>query len=233
MAIRYYDDILAEKLKRWIPENSTLRVLKPDETKRLWETKADDNADSKFKLPFIGLSRDSNIELLSNIKQAKSFDGLRLLSGDDKTLQMNVIPIKVNYQLDIYTKTEDEGDEYLRNFLFKLINNPTMVITIPYSNSYLQHIVNIRVESSVADTSEISQRLFSGQFTRWTIKLELQDAFLFNLPYRQNWKLDGVAFEVFEHEEDLTASEYKVQQGLVEAEIEPIDKDLECNCEIS
>ena len=111
MAIRYYDDILAEKLKRWIPENSTLRVLKPDETKRLWETKADDNADSKFKLPFIGLSRDSNIELLSNIKQAKSFDGLRLLSGDDKTLQMNVIPIKVNYQLDIYTKTEDEGDE--------------------------------------------------------------------------------------------------------------------------
>lgn len=88
------------------------------------------------------------------------------MSGDDKTLQMNVIPIKVNYQLDIYTKTEDEGDEYLRNFLFKLINNPTMVITIPYSNSYLQHIVNIRVESSVADTSEISQRLFSGQFTR-------------------------------------------------------------------
>ena len=40
----------------------------------------------------------------------------------------------------------------------------------------------------MSDTSAISERIFSGQFTRWTIQLEIQDAFLFSTPYRKNWK---------------------------------------------
>jgi hypothetical protein len=31
--------------------------------------------------------------------------------------------------------------------------------------------------------------LFVGQFTRWTIQMEIQDAFLYNVPYRKNWKI--------------------------------------------
>lgn len=196
MAIRYYDDVLAERLKRWLPENSDLRVLKPDETRRLFELLANDGNDKNIKVPFIALSRDTSIEINSNIKQNKSFDGLKLLNNDDATLQLNVIPITVNYQLDIYTKTYEEGDEYLRNFLFKLINNPLLKIEIPYNGTCIQHTANIRVADQVSDTSDISERLFSGQFTRWTIQLELQDAFLFSTPYRKNWRLDGVGIDV-------------------------------------
>ena len=68
MAIRYYDDVIAAKLKKWIPDNSNLRILKPEETKRLFEVIADDNKDKKIKLPFIALSRSNDIELLRNIK---------------------------------------------------------------------------------------------------------------------------------------------------------------------
>lgn len=135
MAIRYYDDIIAAKLKKWIPDNSKLRVLKTDETKRLFETKADDTNDKPIKLPFISLSRSNDIELLSSIKNFRSFNGLTISKTQESTLQMNVIPIKVEYQLDIYTKTYEEGDEYLRNFLFKLINNPQIVIDIPYNDT--------------------------------------------------------------------------------------------------
>jgi hypothetical protein len=78
----------------------------------------------------------------------------------------NVLPIKLSYQLDIYTKTAEEGDEYLRNFLFKLINNPVLKILIPYNNVNLEHIANIRVLNQVSDTSAINERIFSGQFTR-------------------------------------------------------------------
>jgi hypothetical protein len=45
------------------------------------------------------------------------------------------------------------------------------------------------VLSNVSDTSDIPQRLFVGQFTRWTIQMEIQDAFLYNIPYRKNWKI--------------------------------------------
>lgn len=189
MACRYYDDLIIAKLKKWIPENSSLRVLKPDETKRLFETIADDKQDQAFKLPFIALSRNTDVKLVANIKNPKSYDGLTIAQTEDTTAQFNVIPIEMTYQLDIYTKTAIEGDEYLRNFLFKLINNPLLKISISYNGIEISHTANIRVLDTVSDTSAISERLFSGQFTRWTIQLELQDAFLFSIPYRDNYKL--------------------------------------------
>lgn len=190
MAARYYDDILVAKIKRWVPEEANIRVLKPDESKRLFEVTANDGNDKAFTLPLIALSRNNDIELLATAKQSRSFDGLHLLNNSEETLQFNVIPIKLQYQLDIYTKTFEEGDEYVRNFVFKLINNPLLKIEIPYNNTYIEHTANIRVLSTISDTSSISERIFSGQFTRWSIQLIIQDAFLFSLPYKRNWKFD-------------------------------------------
>ena len=89
-----------------------------------------------------------------------------------------------------------KNDEYLRNFLFKLINNPTICIDIPYNGMNLKHIANLRVLSTVSDTSDISERLFVGQFTRYTIHIELQDGFLFNIPYKQNWTIKDSELQV-------------------------------------
>jgi hypothetical protein len=142
-----------------------------------------------MQLPLLTLNRHKDIELLATTKSPKSYDGLKLLSTEEGTLQFNVIPIKLLYDLTIYTKTEEEVDEYVRNFLFKLINNPVIKVKIPYNGADIEHIANIRVLSNVSDTSDISERIFAGQFHCWTIQLEIQDAFLFSLPYRQNWKL--------------------------------------------
>lgn len=196
MAIRYYDDAISYKLQKWIPSASNLRILRPDETRRLWELRADDKQDAPLQLPLIALSRSNDIELLLNIKNSRSYDGLKIAQSELQTLQWNVIPIKVNYQLDIYTKTKEDGEEYLRNFLFKLINNPTIIIEIPYNNTMLKHIANIRVLETVSDNSSIPERLFPGQFTRWTIQFELQDAFLFSVPYKDNWRIDGIEASV-------------------------------------
>lgn len=199
MAVRYYDDAIIAKLKKWIPDTSTLRVLGPDESKRFFETVADDRKDKPIRLPMVSLSRSKDIELKSSIKSLKSFDGLAI--GNKQcidapvTAKFNVIPITLNYQLDIYTKTQEEGDEYVRNFLFKLINNPTIIIDIPYNNANIHHIANLRILSTVSDTSDISEHLFAGQFTRWTIQFEVQDAFLFSIPYRKNWHFGGIELE--------------------------------------
>lgn len=189
MAFEYYDDALAGKLMKWTPTNLQLRVLKPNDTKRLMELKADDSRDKQLRLPFIALSRNNEIELLLNVKNPRSFDGLTLNKTEEKTLQMNVIPVKLQYQLDIFAKTQVEAEQYVREYLFKLINNPVIKIVIPYNGQEIPQIANIKVLSNVADTSDIPQRLFVGQFTRWTIQLEILDAFLYNLPYRQNWKI--------------------------------------------
>lgn len=187
MAIRYYDDAIVAKIQKWLPTTSKLRVLKPDESNRFYKLTADDNKDAKFKLPLIALSRSNDLPLISNIKQSKSFDGLKLHSDEAVTVHLNIIPVLPSYQLDIYTKTAEEGDEYIRNFLFKLINNPKIIIEIPYNDLKIKHVANIRILDTVSDTSNISEHLFPGQFTRWTIQMEVHDAFLFSIPYKNNW----------------------------------------------
>lgn len=188
MAVRYYDDVLAAKLKRWNPA-SDLRVLKPSEVKRLFALSAEDTGDKPISLPCIALSRNNDLEIETNIKTPKSYAGLKLRQTESETMLLNAIPVRPQYQLDIYTKTAEEGDEYLRQYLFKLINNPVIKIVIPYNGVEVEQIANIRVLGTVSDTSEITERLFTGQFNRWTIQLEIHDAFLYDIPYRKNWKL--------------------------------------------
>ena len=193
MAIGYYDDAVTQKIKGWIADSSKLRVLSPDESTRLIQLHAEDSGDQPLTLPLIAISRNKDLEIESAIKQNRSFDGLIVGRDDAKatTVHMNVIPIKTTYQLDIYTKKRIEADEYIRQYLFKLINNPQIIIEIPYNNCIVKHTANLRVLNTVSDTSEISAHIFSGQFYKWTIQLELQDGFLFSIPQKQNWRFIG------------------------------------------
>ncbi len=197
MAISYYDEAITQKIKNWLADSSKLRVLSPDESSRLIQLMADDSKDRPMTLPVIAISRNKDIELESAIKQNKSFDGF-VIDKDNTTattIHMNVIPIKTTYQLDIYTKKRIEADEYVRQYLFKLINNPQIIIDIPYphkDNCVLRHTANIRVLNTISDTSDIPTHIFAGQFYKWTIQLELQDGFLFSIPQKQGWKLVGV-----------------------------------------
>jgi hypothetical protein len=191
LAISYYDDAITHKIKNWLADSSKLRVLSPDETSRLFQTMADDSNDQPVTLPIIALSRNKDIELESAIKQSKSFDGLIIQNdrNNNVTTHLNVIPIKTTYQLDIYTKRRIEGDEYVRQYLFKLINNPQIIIEIPYNNCIVKHTANLRVLNTISDTSDIALHIFPGQFYKWTIQIELQDGFLFSIPKKKNWRM--------------------------------------------
>ena len=204
MAISYYDDAVTAKIKGWVADNSNLRVLNPDETKRVIELHAEDSGDQPLKLPLLTISRNKEIEIANAIKQNKSFDGLVIDTDTTNaaTVHMNVIPVKTLYQLDIYTKKQLEADEYVRQYLFKLINNPQIIVEIPYNNYIIKHTANLRVLNSVSDTSDIPNHLFPGQFYRWTIQLELQDGFLFSIPYKKNWKFGGAGLYLCDKIED-------------------------------
>lgn len=194
MAISYYDEAVTQKIKGWLADNSKLRVLAPDETTRLFQLAAEDSNDKPLKLPLIAISRNKDIEIESAIKQNKSFDGLVIAKDKTtaETVHLNVIPVKTTYQLDIYTKKRIEADEYVRQYLFKLINNPQIIIDIPYNGYLVRHTANLRVLNTVSDTSDIPNHVFPGQFYKWTIQLELQDGFLFSIPQKTGWRFVGM-----------------------------------------
>ena len=189
MAIRFYDNAVTEKIKSWI-KDPNLKVLGPDESTRLFQLRAEEHLDKPLTLPMIAISRDSDYQIVSTAKKALSYDGGHIAATEEKSELLNAIPIRISYQLDIYCKYFAEADEYAREFIFKLINNPNIRIELPYNDSKIVHDSSISLESTISDNSNIPERLIAGQFTRLSIRFNLDDAYLFSIPFMKNWNIE-------------------------------------------
>ena len=66
------------------------------------------------------------------------------------------------------------------------------------------------MESDITDNSDIPEKKFPDQFTRWTIKLSIHDAFFFSIPEKKNAQLVGVQLEVKDVQpgDDIITTEY-------------------------
>ena len=200
MSVRFYDEAVANRIKSWIKDPDLL-VLKPDETARLFQTRADQKNDKKLTLPLIALSREPEIEILNTQRKPMSYDGLKLRLYDNKTgkevrlnstFKLRAIPIRIAYQIDIYCKNLVECDEYAREFTFKLINKPTVEIEIPYNNVKLTHESTIHMENTIRDNSDIPERHFETQFTRFTINIIIDDAYYFGVEKKDNLLISAI-----------------------------------------
>lgn len=202
MSFRLYDQSLVNKLKSWIKDDS-LTITGPEETRRLFAYQADINDDKPLKLPLIALRRARDVDILSINKKPLTFDGATVTATGKKSIQLNSIPIALKYQLDIYTRYEAEAEEYVRNFLFNLINYPELTVEIPYNGLTRNantsgegaglpfvHRSNIQVIPEIANNSDIPERLIPGQFTRYTISFTIDDAYLFSAPVRSNVSIE-------------------------------------------
>lgn len=132
----------------------------------MFEYNADINNDKPIQLPLITLRRKPSIDITSTNKKPLTFDGWRKDIAEDKGNQVNAIPITLGYNIDIYTRHEDESLDYVRSFVFNIINYPKVTIEIPYNNANIVHDSNIRLETPVVNNSDIPERLIAGQFTR-------------------------------------------------------------------
>ena len=57
----------------------------------------------------------------------------------------------------------------------------------------LSHDANIRVTSDVEDNSDIPERLIPGQFTRLTLGISIDDAYLFDVRIKDNLSIKSVS----------------------------------------
>lgn len=188
MSVNLYDEALLNKLRNWTKDTS-FNIYGPSDFKEVIQTNADQNNDDALKLPIICLRRTNGFTLLQTSKRPLSFDGLTLEANTKLAKQLNAIPISIPYQLDIYTRYLKEADEYSRNFIFNIINFPKLEINIPYNDENYIHHCNIRLQESIDDNSDIPERLIKGQFTRITMRIDIDDAYLFDVRYRDVYDL--------------------------------------------
>ena len=154
MAIRFYDEAVVDKIKSWV-KDPTMKITSPDETRRLFEYIADITDDEPIKLPLIAIRRDRTIGLQTITKNPLTFDAATLDANGREVKSLSAIPIDLKYQIDIYTRYAAEADEYVRNFVFNIINYPKIEILIPYNDVERTHQSTIRLESEITDNSDI------------------------------------------------------------------------------
>ena len=207
-----YDEALANKIKNWI-KDPKVEVLKPEETTRLFKLKADQRADRPITLPLIALSRKTRIPIQNTGKRPMSYDGFKVFAynedgtpADDNKKRMqklNAVPIQIDYQLDIYTANFSEADEYARNFIFNFINYPNVKIEIPYNDCKLIHESTVYIDEMLEDTSDIPQRLVPGEFTRFTLNLSIDNAYLFSAPIKDNVSISSIELQVKNNDKEI------------------------------
>ena len=190
MSVNLYDKALLEKLNNWT-KDSELHIVGPDEARRIFEVIADETNDKPLSLPMIVLTRPGgySIDPQGLAKHPLSYNGAKLHANEDKSVLLNGIPIKIPYQLDVYTRYFEQADEYTRNIVFNIVNYPKLTITIPYYNENYRHDSNIRLDGDIDDNSSIPERLIAGQFTRMTMRLNIDDAYLWDVRIKNNWKI--------------------------------------------
>lgn len=188
MSVKLYDDALLEKLKNWTLDTSVM-LTGVNESTKLFSAIADTTNDKPIQLPLIALSRPGGFVISDKYKQPKSYSGVTVGYSQKKSAKLNAIKIAIPYQIDIYTRYQEEADEYIRNIVFNIINYPNVTIEIPYHDLGIKHDSNIRLSSDVEDNSDVPERLISGQFKRYTIGLVIDDAYLFDVRVKDNLRL--------------------------------------------
>ncbi len=203
MSVRFYDEAIANRIQSWV-KDPNLVVLKPDETAELFKIKLDQGDDKPLTLPLIAISREPEIRILNRQRRPMTYDGYRIKALDkngnqvklDSTFKLTAVPIRIAYQIDIYTKNIAEADEYAREFVFRLINKPTIAIEIPYNGVKLKHKSTITLEDTIRDNSDIPERRFKTQFTRYTIYIEIDDAYYFGVEDERNLSISEIEVSI-------------------------------------
>ena len=77
--------------------------------------------------------------------------------------------------------------------MFSIISHPKIVIEIPYNDSKLSYTCFMELREDIADNSDIPERLIPGQFTRFTIGIDIDDAYLFDVRIKDNLSIKEIS----------------------------------------
>lgn len=201
MSVNLYDKAFIEKLRGWT-RNTGINIVGPEETRRLFEVIADETNDKPIQLPLISLRRMGGYTITDQGlgKRPLSFDGATLDANYEQACQLNAIPISIPYQIDIYTRLYEEADEYTRNLVFNIINYPKLSVIVPYNGKNYIHDSSLSLSSDVEDNSDIPERLIAGQFTRMSLHIDVDNAYLWDVRYRDVY---SICYEVTISDNDM------------------------------
>jgi len=99
------------------------------------------------------------------------------------------MPIRINYQIDIWTRNREENDNLVRELVFYLSTHQAMYVDIPYDLNE-KHVFTFALDNSIDDNSDIISHKNSGEYFRQTLTAYVDDAYLWKTNKAKSIELD-------------------------------------------
>ena len=149
--LHLYDDAIVNKFRKLFKDSRI--TIQPPENAIRYAAQLDGD-DVKF--PLISINRTNWSIRSSELNFAQSRTGVLDHVNSDNTLSiMKIIPIRLDYQLDVYTIDKKSNDEIYRELLFYFLNNPTLEVDIPYTLD-TSHVFNLFFNDNISPLKSIS-----------------------------------------------------------------------------
>lgn len=102
--------------------------------------------------------------------------------GANLRVNAQIIPITINYQIDIWTRERVTNDAIIRELLFYYKLRPTLLVNVKHGLDF-QHTFNIYFNTTVEDNSDIVNHQNNGQFFRQSLTFFTEGSYLWKSRY--------------------------------------------------
>lgn len=203
-SIGLYDDAIIQDLRN-LTEDTRISIAPVENVFRTIGKL--DFTEDKIELPLISVTRTS--WSINRPQHSQKFEGITYQydKSIDYVQRIQVVPVQINYVLDVWTRTREENDAILRELIFYYLNHPTLKVLVPYGADY-EHEFNIFLNDDIEDNSDVVEHKNRGEYFRQTLSFYTDDAHLWKTSSRPFTKLDFELFVVGVDDQEVKDGDY-------------------------
>ena len=173
MSVKSYDDAIIDKFRE-IFNDETISILPVENAIRFSaQLRKDDVTFPMISTTRLGYSlRNSDVNF-----NAKMIGGFVGRNGLNDNIFEQVLPIRIEYQLDVFTVDRESCDEIVRELVFFLHQHPTLKAHFEYGLD-VDHNFNLFLNDDIVDNSDTVDHYDKGVLFRNTLTFYTDDAVL-------------------------------------------------------
>lgn len=181
MSVKCYDDAIVKRFRAVFGTNNVYVLPVENAIRFTAQLKRDD-----VTFPLISTTRLGYSIVGDNVNYNAKMTGSFVRREDDNNNTFATsIPIRIEYQMDVFTVDRESCDDIVRELIFFFLTRPTLVAHFEYGLDIKQNFT-LLMNDDIVDNSDTVEHINNGVMFRNTLTFYVDDARLYmNNPQAQ------------------------------------------------
>ena len=174
MSVKCYDDAIVKRFRAVFGTNNVYVLPVENAIRFTAQLKRDD-----ITFPLISTTRLGYSIVGDNVNYNAKMTGSFVRREDDNNNTFATsIPIRIEYQMDIFTVDRESCDDIVRELIFFFLTRPTLVAHFEYGLDIKQNFT-LLMNDDILDNSDTVEHINNGVMFRNTLTFYVDDARLY------------------------------------------------------